>query len=57
MVDGRGEVDLWWLERVVCGEMYGEEEDTASVGTALGAHDRSLPVELPYVSISALYSP
>ena len=33
MVDTGGEVDLRWLERVVCREMYGEEEDTSGVMT------------------------
>lgn len=31
MVDARREVDLWRLERVVCGEVDGQEEDTARV--------------------------
>lgn len=31
VVDTGGEVDLWWLERVVCREVDGEEEDTAGV--------------------------
>ena len=29
MVDAGGEVDLWWLEWVVCREVDGQEEDTA----------------------------
>lgn len=29
MIDSSGEVDLWWLEGIVCGEMDGQEEDTA----------------------------
>lgn len=36
MVDAGGEVDLGWLERIVCGEMDGQEEDAARVwGLAL----------------------
>jgi len=31
VVDAGGEVDLWGLERVVRGEVDGEEEDTAGV--------------------------
>jgi hypothetical protein len=31
VVDAGGEVDLRGLERVVCGEVDGEEEDTAGV--------------------------
>ena len=31
VVDAGGEVDLGRLERVVCGEMDGEEKDTAGV--------------------------
>jgi hypothetical protein len=31
VVDAGGEVDLGGLERVVCGEVDGEEEDTARV--------------------------
>ena len=31
VVDAGGEVDLGRLERVVCGEVDGEEEDTAGV--------------------------
>jgi len=31
VIDAGGEVDLWRLEGVVCGEMDGEEEDTARV--------------------------
>jgi len=32
VVDTGGEVNLRWLERVVCREVDGEEEDTARVG-------------------------
>jgi hypothetical protein len=36
MVDAGGEVDLGRLEGIVCGEMDGEEEDTAGIwGTVL----------------------
>lgn len=36
MVDARGEVDLGGLEGIVCGEVDGEEEDTAGIwGVAL----------------------
>lgn len=31
VIDAGGEVDLWGLERVVCGEVDGEEEDAARV--------------------------
>ena len=31
VVDAGGEVDLWWLEWVVCGEVNRKEEDTAGV--------------------------
>lgn len=31
MVDASGEVDLWWLEGVVCGEVNRKEEDTTGV--------------------------
>jgi hypothetical protein len=31
VIDAGGEVDLRGLERVVCGEVDGEEEDTAGV--------------------------
>lgn len=46
MVDAGGEVDLWRLERVVCGEVDREEEDAAGVGGVAGPHDGCLPMEL-----------
>ena len=46
VVDAGCEVDLWWLERVVCGEVDGEEEDTARVWGVSRTHDCGLPVKL-----------
>ena len=31
VIDARREVDFWWLEGVVCGEVDCEEEDAAGV--------------------------
>lgn len=31
MIDTRSEVDLWWLEWVICWEMDGKEKDTSGV--------------------------
>jgi hypothetical protein len=31
MINAGGEVDLWWLERIVCREMNSEEEDTTGI--------------------------
>jgi len=45
VIDAGGEVDLGRLERVVCGEVDGEEEDTARVWGVTGTHDGGLPVE------------
>ena len=45
MVDLRGEVHLWRLERVVGWEVDVQEEHAASVGTVRWAHDGRLPVE------------
>ena len=41
MVDTGSEVDLWWLEGIVCGEVDGQEEDaalewTVTLGTVSG---------------------
>jgi hypothetical protein len=46
VVDASGEVDLWWLEWVVGGEVDRKEEDAARVGRVTGTHDGCLPVEL-----------
>jgi len=46
VIDASGEVDLWWLEWVVCREMDGEEEDSARVWRVTRTHDCGLPVEL-----------
>lgn len=46
VVDTGSEVDFRGLERVVCREVDGEEEDAAGVGRVAGAHDGRLPVEL-----------
>ena len=46
VVDAGGEVDLRRLEGVVCGEVDGEEENTAGVWRVAGTHDSCLPVEL-----------
>jgi len=45
MVDSSGEVNLWWLEGIVCREVYGEEEDAALERAVTWTHDRSLPVK------------
>ena len=42
MVDAGGEGDLGRLEGVVGGEVDGEEEDPALVGTVWGSHDGCL---------------
>ena len=46
MVDSRGEVDLRWLERIVCREMDVQEVDTSSVWRVFWSHDGGLPVVL-----------
>lgn len=46
VIDAGGEVDLWWLERVVGWEVNREEEDAAGVRRVAGSHDGRLPVEL-----------
>ena len=45
VVDTGGEVDFGRLERVVSGEVDGQEEDAGRVGRVAGAHDGRLPVE------------
>ena len=45
MVDARGERHLRRLERVVCREVDGQEEDPALVWRLRRAHDGGLPVE------------
>lgn len=45
MVDASGECHLGRLERVVGGEVDGEEEDSALVRRLWRAHDGGLPVE------------
>lgn len=45
MVDASGEGDLRRLERVVGGEVNGEEEHSSLVGGLRRAHDGGLPVE------------
>jgi len=45
VIDSGGEVDLWWLEWVVGGEVDGEEEDTSRVWRVRRTHDSGLPVE------------
>ncbi len=40
------ELELWWLEGVICGEVDVEEEDTASKGRVVWSHDSCLPMEL-----------
>jgi len=52
VVDAGGEVDLWWLEGVVCGEVDGEEEDAARVWRVAWSHDGGLPVKLCAHSMS-----
>ena len=44
MIDLRGECDLGRLEGVVCGEVDGEEEDSALVRAVRRPHDGGLPV-------------
>lgn len=54
MIDAGGEVDLWWLERVVGREVDCKEEDAAGVWRVAGSHDGRLPVKLSgetYVSV------
>lgn len=46
MVDSRGEVDLRWLERIVCREMDVQEVDTSGVWRVFWSHDGGLPVVL-----------
>jgi hypothetical protein len=46
VVDSGCEVDLWWLERVICWKMDRKEEDTALERTVTRAHDCCLPVKL-----------
>jgi len=46
VVDASGEIDLWRLERVVCGEVDREEEDAASIWGVAWTHYCGLPVEL-----------
>jgi len=45
VVDARGEVDLWRLERVIRREIDCEEEHASLVRRVTGSHDGSLPVE------------
>ena len=45
VVNSGGEVDLRGLERVVCGEVDGQEEDAALVWRVGRSHDCRLPVE------------
>jgi hypothetical protein len=45
MINASGEVDLWWLERIVSREVNVQKEDTASIRRVVWTHDRSLPVE------------
>lgn len=45
VVDLGGEVDLRGLERVICGEVDGQEEDAALVWGIGRSHDGRLPVE------------
>jgi len=40
-----GEVDLWWLERIVRRKVYRQEEDTAAVAGIGRSHNGSLPVK------------
>ena len=44
MIDLCGECDLGRLEGVVCGEVDGEEEDSALVRAVRRPHDGGLPV-------------
>ena len=42
MVNLRREGDFWWLEGVISGEVDGEKEDSALVGTVRGSHNGGL---------------
>ena len=49
MVDAGGEVDFWWLERVVGWEVDRQEEDATLERAVTGTHDSRLPVELNWL--------
>jgi hypothetical protein len=45
MVDTSREMNLGWLERVVCWEMNIQEEDTSCIWRVIWSHDGCLPME------------
>ena len=49
VIDACREVDLWWLERVIGGEVNVEEVDTAGIRAVIRSHDGCLPVELIFL--------
>jgi hypothetical protein len=53
VVNLRHELELWWLEGVVGGEVDIQEEHTTSEGGVLGSHDSRLPVERVRVVLGA----
>ena len=53
MVDPSCEIDLGRAKGIISWKLYVEEEDSAFVGTAIGANHRRLPVEQIFFSDGA----
>ena len=49
-----GEVDFWWSEWVIGGEVDVQEEDSSLVGSSIGAYNACLPVEYVVLNWSCI---